>query len=82
MIQFANDSAAVIDWEEDRTLRAVLVGMLREGRREVRAQAAGDERASLASQVVPHFLTAAILTFEGRSGAVDHMQTTRTELAP
>ncbi len=33
-------------------------------------------------RVVPHTLTAAVLTFESRSGAVDHMQATRTELAP
>jgi hypothetical protein len=34
----------LIDCGEDRTLLAVLVGMLREGPTRVRAQAAGDER--------------------------------------
>ena len=36
----------LIDYEEDRVLRAVLVGMLREGRRELDRLQAEDERRS------------------------------------
>jgi hypothetical protein len=77
----APSAELLIDCEEDRTLRAVLVGMLREARPGSNGLSPLEVE-SLASRGRPTYSHGRVLTFESRSHPVDQMQTTGTELGP